>query len=150
MSKNLSLGREHGFGHEKSGNLFFQIARLVQEAPTPPRVLFLENVKHLVRHDGGNTFKVIMATLDDLGYNVTWQIIDASPWVPQKRERTFIIGLHRDVYGEQVFEFPAEEEYPQRPWPMLASVLEPGPVDDKYTLSPHLWELLAGLREEAP
>jgi DNA (cytosine-5)-methyltransferase 1 len=142
VSKNLSLRRQHGFGHEKSGNLFFQIARLIQEAPTPPRVLFLENVKHLVRHDKGNTFAVIKATLDDLGYNVSWSVIDASPWVPQKRERTFIIGLHRDAYGDQTFRFPSPEAYPARPWPMLASVLEPGPVDAKYTLSEHLWGYL--------
>jgi DNA (cytosine-5)-methyltransferase 1 len=62
--------------------------------------------------------------------------------VPQRRQRTFIIGLHRDVYGEQEFEFPAEDAYPAKPWPMLASVLEPGDVDDKYTLTPHLWEYL--------
>jgi DNA (cytosine-5)-methyltransferase 1 len=142
VSKNLSLGREHGFGHEKSGNLFFQIARLIQEAESPPRVLFLENVKHLTRHDGGNTFKVIKATLEDLGYAITSDVIDASPWVPQKRERTFIIGLRKDVYGEREFVFPPCEKYPKKPWPMLASVLERGPVDDKYTLSEHLWEYL--------
>jgi DNA (cytosine-5)-methyltransferase 1 len=142
VSKNLSLGREHGWNHAKSGNLFFQIARLIQDAPTPPRVLFLENVKHLMRHDKGNTYKVIKATLEDLGYTVSSTVIDASPWVPQRRQRTFIIGLHRDVYGEQQFEFPPDESYPPKPWPMLASVLEPGHVDDKYTLTPHLWEYL--------
>lgn len=141
VSKNLSLGREHGFGHEKSGNLFFQIARLIQDAPTPPRVLLLENVKHLVRHDGGNTFKVIVATLNDLGYNVTSTVIDASPWVPQKRERTFIVGLHADVYGEQAFEFPPDEDYPAKPWPMLGSILQSN-VSEKYTLSEHLWDYL--------
>ena len=142
VSKNLSLGREHGFGHEKSGNLFFQIARLIQEAHEPPHVVFLENVKHLVRHDGGNTFNVIKATLEDLGYNVTSDVIDASPWVPQRRERTFIVGLHRDVFGEQEFEFPHVEDYPAKPWPMLGSILECGPVDSKYTLSEHLWDYL--------
>lgn len=144
VSKNLSLGRDHGWKHAKSGNLFFQITRLIEEAPTPPRVLFLENVKHLVRHDGGNTFRVIKEALTDLGYNLSTTVIDSSPWVPQKRERTFIIGLHSDVYGEQAFEFPPDEDYPPKPWPMLASVLEPEPVDDKYTLSEHLWEYLQG------
>jgi DNA (cytosine-5)-methyltransferase 1 len=142
VSKNLSLGRQHGFGHQKSGNLFTQIARLIQEAPDPPRVVFLENVKHLMRHDRGNTFKVIKATLDDLGYNVTSDIIDASPWVPQKRERTFIVGLHRDAFGEQEFVFPPDEDYPAKPWPMLGSILHHGPVDPKYTLSEHLWNYL--------
>ncbi len=114
----------------------------IQDAYEPPRVVLLENVKHLVRHDGGNTFKVIKATLEDLGYNVTSAVIDASPWVPQKRERTFIVGLHRDVFGEQDFEFPHVEDYPAKPWPMLGSILESGPVDSKYTLSEHLWDYL--------
>jgi DNA (cytosine-5)-methyltransferase 1 len=142
VSKNVSLGREHGFEHAKSGNLFFQITRLIEMADSPPKVLFLENVKHLVRHDGGNTFRVIKESLTDLGYNLTTAVIDASPWVPQRRQRTFIIGLHRDVYGEQAFEFPPDHAYPPKPWPMLAAVLEPGPVDDKYTLSEHLWDYL--------
>lgn len=142
VSKNLSLGREHGWNHAKSGNLFFQITRLIEEAPAPPRLLFLENVKHLVRHDHGNTFRVIMETLTDLGYNLSTAVIDASPWVPQKRERTFIVGLHRDVYGERAFAFPPEEDYPARPWPMLGSILEPEPVPDRYTLTPHLWGYL--------
>ena len=140
VSKNLSLGREHGFGHEKSGNLFFQIVRLIQEAPDPPGILFLENVKHLVRHDGGNTFRVIHDTLTALGYNLATNVVDARPWVPQKRERTFIVGLHRDFYGAQQYVFPSE--LPPKPWPMMASVLEPGTVDDRYTLSPHLWDYL--------
>ena len=148
VSKNLSLGREHGFGHEKSGNLFFQIARLVQDAPIPPGVLFLENVKHLVRHDGGNTFKVIMATLDDLGYNVTWQVIDASPWVPQKRERTFIVGLHRDVYGEQEFEFPTRSSTRRG----RGQCWHPCSSPDRWTTSTPsrpTCGAIAGLREEA-
>jgi len=142
VSKNASLGREHGFAHEKSGNLFFQIARLIDEAENPPPLLFLENVKHLVRHDGGNTFRVVTETLNDLGYNMRSKVVDASPWVPQRRQRTFIIGMHRDVYGAQAYEFPPEEDYPSKPWPMLASVLEPGDVDAKYTLTPRLWEYL--------
>jgi DNA (cytosine-5)-methyltransferase 1 len=142
VSKNLSLGRLHGFGHEKSGNLFFEIVRLIDDAPTPPPVLFLENVKHLRRHDRGRTFAVIMATLEDRGYNVTSEILDAKPWVPQHRERTFIIGLHRDVYGEQCFRFPGPDRLPAHPWPTMDDVLERGPVDAKYTLTDHLWQYL--------
>ena len=142
VSKNLSLGREHGFDHEKSGNLFFQIVRLIDEAANPPSVLFLENVKHLRRHDQGRTFAVIMATLQDRGYNLSSQIIDAKPWVPQHRERTFIVGLHRDVYGEQHFEFPPDSALPPQPWPTLGKVLEKGPGDPKYVLSDQLWQYL--------
>ncbi len=142
VSKNLSLGRLHGFEHEKSGNLFWQIARLIEDAPTPPSILFLENVKHLRRHDHGNTFRVIMETLDELGYNASSEVIDAKPWVPQHRERTFIIALRREVYGERYFHFPSPADYPRQPWPTMDSVLERGPVDPKYTLTDHLWQYL--------
>ena len=148
VTKNASLGREHGFGHT-SGNLFFQITRLIEEAETPPSVLFLENVKHLVRHDGGRTFTVIRETLKDLGYNISSTVVDASPWVPQKRERTFIIGLHRDVFGAQAFEFPRfPQDFPQKPWPVLSSILESGEVDARYVLSQHLWDYLQGYAEK--
>jgi DNA (cytosine-5)-methyltransferase 1 len=140
VSKKLSLGRQHGFSDATSGNLFFEIVRLIDDAASPPRSLFLENVKHLVRHDGGRTFGVIRATLEDRGYNVAAKVIDARPWVPQHRERTFIIALHRDVYGETQFEFP--DVPPDAPHPKLGAVLEGEGVDSKYVLSPRLWEYL--------
>ncbi len=140
VSKKLSLGRQHGFEDKKSGNLFFEIMRLVDEAGTPPPMLFLENVKHLTRHDKGKTFRVIRDTIEDRGYNLAWKVIDAQPWVPQHRERTFMIALHRDVYGDRYFEFP--EQRPEGPRPVLDRLLETGPVDPKYTLSEHLWGYL--------
>lgn len=140
VSKKLSLGREHGFADKKSGNLFFEIVRLIDEAAAPPRVLFLENVKNLLSHDKGKTFRVIRDTLEDRGYNLRVKVVDAQPWVPQHRERTFIIGLHRDVYGEQFFEFPNER--PNKPWPTLDDILLRRGVDPKYTLTPHLWDYL--------
>ena len=142
VSKNLSLGRQHGFDHAKSGNLFNEIVRLIDDAPSPPPVLFLENVKHLRHHDKGRTFTVIMNTLKDRGYHATSKVIDAKPWVPQHRERTFIVGLHSSVYGEQEFAFPDEADYPPKPWPTMDRVLERGRVDPKYTLSDHLWQYL--------
>lgn len=140
VSKNLSLGREHGFGHEKSGNLFFQIVRLIESAEMRPPVLVLENVKHLVRHDGGNTFQVISTTLRALGYNLAVDVIDSRPWVPQRRQRTFIVCLHRDFYGTQYFQFPTRR--PSPPWPTLRAVLDEGEVDARYLLSAHLWTYL--------
>jgi DNA (cytosine-5)-methyltransferase 1 len=138
VSKKLSLGRLHGFADEKSGNLFFEITRLIQEAPEPPPVLFLENVKNLLSHDHGNTFQVISAALEDLDYNLSHRVIDAQIWVPQHRERTFIVGLHRDVFGEERFEFPDLPELPRR---TMGDILLVDP-DDKYILSQHLWDYL--------
>jgi DNA (cytosine-5)-methyltransferase 1 len=138
VSKKLSLGRLHGFDDEKSGNLFFHIARLIEEAPSPPPILFLENVKNLVNHDRGNTFRVIHAALTDLGYNLNHQVIDGRRWVPQHRERTYIVGLHRDWFGDERFEFPALPDLPPR---TLGEILQPLP-EDKYVLSQHLWDYL--------
>jgi DNA (cytosine-5)-methyltransferase 1 len=138
VSKKLSLGRLHGFDDEKSGNLFFEITRLIEEAPEPPPILFLENVKNLVSHDGGNTFRVIQAALIELGYNLNHRVIDAQVWVPQHRERTFIIGLHRDVFGEERFEFPDLPDLPRR---TMGEILE-AQHDAKYVLSQHLWDYL--------
>lgn len=139
VSKKLSLGRVHGFADEKSGNLFFEIVRLIEEAPVPPPVLFLENVKNLVSHDRGNTFRVIRDTLEDLGYHFRHQVIDAQPWVPQHRERTFMVCLHADVFGDEAFEFPISSA--ARPRPTVGEILEDEP-NPKYFLSQHLWEYL--------
>lgn len=141
VSKKLSLGRQHGFEDEKSGNLFFEITRLIDDAKAPPPVLFLENVKHLTRHDGGKTFRVIRDTLEDRGYNLSVDVIDALPFVPQHRERTFIIGLHQATFGDKRFEFPPDTALPPKPWPTLGKKLQ-RKVDPKYTLTPHLWKYL--------
>ncbi len=141
VSKKLSLGREHGFRDAKQGNLFFEIARLIDLKR--PAVLCLENVKNLVSHDQGRTFSVISATLDRLGYEVRHRIIDAKPWVPQHRERTFIIGFNRDYYGGRYFDFP---DLPIG-GPTLRSVLDCS-YDKKYQLSSHLWSYLQRYAEK--
>lgn len=137
VSKNLSLGREHGFEHAKSGNLFFEIERLIRDG-RPPKVVFLENVRNLLTHDSKRTFKEIQRRLDDLGYELNHRIIDAQRWVPQHRERIFIIGFHRDTFDGQRFEFP---ELPVATGPNLGTALQPE-YDPKYVLSQHLWDYL--------
>lgn len=141
VSKKLSLGRNHGFRDLTQGTLFFELARLLET--TRPPVLFFENVKNLTRHDGGRTFAVILKTLDELGYEVTHRVIDARRWVPQHRERTFIVGLRRDVYGGRRFEFPEEPVAS----PRLRQILDTS-VDPKYTLSAHLWQYLQDYAEK--
>ena len=99
VSKKVSLGRPHGFEDKTSGNLFFEIVRIA--AATRPPILFLENVKNLRSHDHGNTFAVILGELDRLGYEVANDVVDAASWVPQHRERTFMIGLRREIFGDR-------------------------------------------------
>lgn len=137
VSKRQSLGIAHGFKCVTQGNLFFQLATIIK-AKRPP-VLFLENVKNLQSHDQGRTWTVIRETLEDLNYWVFHQVIDASAWVPQHRERVYIVCFDRKEFPEKPpFEFPRRAEGTK---PKLADILEMTP-DAKYTLTEHLWDYL--------
>lgn len=94
-------GNRRGF-EDTRGTLFFEIARFA--SILKPRILFLENVKGLLNHDKGRTFETILETLDELGYNVEWQVLNSKDFgVPQNRERVFIIGHLRGECGRKVF-----------------------------------------------
>lgn len=83
-------GLQQGF-EDTRGTLFFDICRIIEAKH--PDVVFLENVKHLVHHDHGNTLSVILNTLEQLGYTVRWRVLNAADFgVPQNRERIIIIG----------------------------------------------------------
>lgn len=139
VSKKISLGRAHGFADVKQGNLFFALADVVRAKQ--PSILLLENVKNLRSHDRGNTWRVIHETLEKLGYEVHHQILDAAGWVPQHRERIFIVCFRRDVFGE-AFPDGVPFEYPTGPGGhRLKDILEKD-VDPKYTLSNKLWQYL--------
>lgn len=102
-------GLKRGF-EDTRGTLFFNIANLVKEkinSGYPPKVLFLENVKGLKSHDNGNTLKVILATLDELGYEYSYEVLNAKYFgVPQNRERLFIIAWYKDIIKVDTFKFP--------------------------------------------
>lgn len=94
-------GNRRGF-EDTRGTLFFEIARFA--SILKPRILFLENVKGLLNHDKGRTFETILQALDELGYNVEWQVLNSKDFgVPQNRERVFIIGHLRGEGGRKVF-----------------------------------------------
>jgi DNA (cytosine-5)-methyltransferase 1 len=142
VSKKNSLGREHGFKDATQGTLFFQVATII-EIKRPPCVL-LENVKNLLSHDKGRTWKVIHSTLEELGYSVFHEVIDAIRYVPQHRERVFIVAFDKRVFGEQPpFSFPKASGFEG---PKLGSILEENP-HPKYTLSDHLWNYLQNYAE---
>ncbi len=99
-------GYRQGFNDEKGrGNLFFELVRIIKEKM--PRVAFFENVKNLVGHDGGNTFRVICSELDNLGYHVVFQVMNACEFgdVPQNRERIYIVAF-RDSADYVNFKMP--------------------------------------------
>jgi DNA (cytosine-5)-methyltransferase 1 len=142
VSKKNSLGREHGFLDKTQGTLFFDIARILEAKR--PKAFLLENVRNLVSHDHGRTFETILKTLEDLEYGVSFRIIDAAHWVPQHRERIYMVGFDMHRFGSQArFDFP---ELPQNQDPELWTVLESNP-DPKYTLTEHLWKYLQAYKE---
>lgn len=138
VSKKNALGRPHGFQDEEQGNLFFAICDIAKAKR--PKIMVLENVKNLASHDKGKTIRVILESLDLLGYEVRSKIIDAQAWVPQHRERIFLVCFDRDTFTESEidrFEFPREP----RKGPVLSSILEESP-DLRYMLTEHLWQYL--------
>ena len=99
-------GKQKGF-EDTRGTLFFEIMRIITFHR--PKVIFLENVKNLVKHNGGETLAVILKNLDTAGYNVFHQVLNASDYgVPQARQRVYFVGFRKDL-GIDRFEFPKRE-----------------------------------------
>ena len=144
VSKKNSLGRKHGFKDQEQGNLFFEIMKIVNSHK--PKVVFLENVKNLTGHDKGRTWRVIQESLDRAGYEIKYSIIDASSWVPQRRNRVFIVAFSRKYFDKESikqFEFPQ----PAKCGPKLKSILHRKLPDKKYMLSNALWLYLQNYAE---
>ena len=101
-------GDRRGF-EDTRGTLFFEIARFA--SILRPRYIFLENVKGLLSHENGTTFETIISTMDGMGYDVEWQVLNSKDFgVPQNRERVFIIGHLRGTGGRKVFPIRGESE----------------------------------------
>lgn len=159
VSKRNSLGVPHGFACPTQGTMFGFIVDILERHE--PEVFLLENVKNLKSHDGGNTFRTICDTLNELGYNIDYTVIDAKALVPQHRERTFIAGFNRSAGDD--FGFAGLELPPIADGPRLSSILHtslreteadghytlgsPPRVNPKYTLSPRLWAYLRAYAE---
>lgn len=144
VSKKNSLGRPHGFLCDTQGTLFFDTARIIQHHR--PAAFLLENVKNLERHDKGKTFATIMHVLEnELKYKVQHRVISSAPWVPQKRERIFIVGFREETdFDFRAMPIPSAEDGPK-----LGSILDHHQdVDPKYTLTPRLWEYLQAYKEK--
>ena len=140
VSKKNSLGRATGFADQTQGTLFFDVARIIDAKR--PAAFLLENVKNLVSHDKGNTFRIIMDVLtEDLGYHVHWKVIDGKHWTPQHRERIYIVGFKDDIpFDWEDLEVPESGG-------VFADVREHD-VASKYTLSDNLWTYLQRYAEK--
>jgi DNA (cytosine-5)-methyltransferase 1 len=162
VSKKNALGRPTGFEDLIQGTLFFDVARIIKTKK--PKVFVLENVKNLKSHDKGNTFNVIIKTLtEQLGYHIDYKIIDGQSWVPQHRERIVIVGFRKlELFSLDNIVYPPKGEI------KLSHILhkingnEPyldhdqdkyfnhktNKVQDKYTLTDHLWDYLQRYAEK--
>ncbi len=159
VSKKNALNAPHGFACEAQGTLFFDLAQLI--GYHKPKAFLLENVKNLVNHDRGRTFRTILSILtNELGYHVSYRVLDAKVWVPQHRERIFIVGF-RDDNGFDLERMSLPEPVTR---PVLRDILHPedgtqdaephytggqaGKVGEQYTLSEHLWDYLKAYAEK--
>ncbi|WP_429960919.1 DNA cytosine methyltransferase [Enterococcus sp. AZ012] len=102
-----SAGKRRGFADTR-GTLFFEIARFAHILR--PSILFLENVKGLLNHNEGATFETILRTLDELGYDVAWQLLNSKDFVPQNRERVFVVGCFRGSGARKFLPLTGEEK----------------------------------------
>lgn len=117
--------------YTRSG-LFFELVRLLEEKDVP--VVFLENVKNLVSHDGGKTFRAVMDTLSNLGYRVKYQVMNAAEYgnIPQNRERIYIVGF-KDAKAYEYFDFPKPVVLTTK----LTDIIDfESQLDDKYYYTP--------------
>jgi len=158
VSKKNALGVPHGFECTTQGTLFFDVARIIAEKK--PKAFLLENVKNLISHDKGNTFKVIARTLrDELGYYISYKVLDAQHFVPQHRQRIIIVGFREETkFSWDSLVLPEKGKL------RMSSILHPqdgseqieepytindkGIVNTKYTLTPKLWKYLQAYAEK--
>lgn len=130
VSKLRSMGLPDGFADLTRGTLFFEIIRLAKDMQ--PKIILLENVRNLTKHNKGQTFEIILRALDEIGYTTHAHIINADKWVPQSRERVYLVAMRKDL--------KCYHPNPQM-WtlnqPKLENILEAN-VAPKYTLSDRL------------
>ncbi|OYD26042.1 DNA (cytosine-5-)-methyltransferase [Oceanimonas baumannii] len=148
VSKKNAMGRAHGFECKTQGTLFFDVARII--SAKQPAAFVLENVKNLKSHDKGKTFRVIMETLDELGYWVSDneemgsddpKVIDGKHWLPQHRERIVLVGFRKDLGVHNGFTLrDIRKMIPERK-PKLGELLDTD-YTPNYILTPKLWKYL--------
>lgn len=126
-----NIGKREGFSHETQGTLFFDVLRILREKM--PKMFLLENVKGLLTNDHGNTFKVIIESLEALKYSIFYKVLDAQNFgIPQRRERVVIVGFREDLNIED-FDIPEGDKSKRVP---IKNILEHNPIG--YSISKHL------------
>jgi DNA (cytosine-5)-methyltransferase 1 len=133
-----SMGRREGFMHATQGTLFYDVLRIAKARQ--PKAILLENVAGLTTHDGGNTLRTIVTSLEQIGYRIQWRVLDAAYFgVPQRRKRIYIVGFRADLFGAHFgFEWPQATSEPMG----LGGVLSEGVSG--YEISRHLQKSYIG------
>lgn len=142
ISKRNSLGIDTGFEDETSGTIFFDICRIIKAKR--PKAILMENVKNLKFHDGGRTWEIIEQSLKDLEYEVYAEIINGKGFVPQSRERIFIVCFDKRRYDDVSFDFDCITSNDKK---VLRDILDDD-VPAKYTLSDKRWMYLQNYKEQ--
>ncbi|WP_417446156.1 DNA (cytosine-5-)-methyltransferase [Kangiella sp.] len=158
VSKKNSLGRLHGFECNTQGTLFFDVERIIDAKR--PKAFLLENVKNLTSHDKGRTFEIIKRTLTEkLGYKIFCKVIDANGFVPQHRQRIFIVGFRDDVaFTWDDFNHPGKgsvlmkdilhtEDGTEQPEPPY-TYGKKATVEQNFIISTKLWEYLKAYKKK--
>lgn len=141
-----SAGKKRGF-NDTRGTLFFQIERILKEHKT--KYIILENVKHLLKHNNGETYKTIHAKLIELGYVLTEKPIVLSPnyfGVPQHRERIFILGVHKNYCNDDFLKINIPDKKQIKPT-NIYDILEKNVTDKKYSITPYEEKVLTAWDE---
>lgn len=126
-------GKRQGFSDDyygqSRGTLFAEVVRICEYHK--PKLIFCENVKGLVRHDGGKTLKVIVGAFEQIGYRVFWHVLNSKDFgVPQNRERVYLVCFRNDVAPDE-FEFPSSVGKKR----VIRDILQDAPIPSKYYLS---------------
>tara|TARA_R110000824_G_scaffold52615_6_gene145821 strand:+ start:3004 stop:3987 length:984 start_codon:yes stop_codon:yes gene_type:complete len=146
VSKKNSMGVPHGFADPTKGTLFFQVKEVLDAKR--PKAFFLENVKNLLSHDKGRTFAVMTKTLAKLNYEFNYQVVDGGKWLPQHRQRVFVVGYDKnqiDIKREDIIIPKGPPEGYVRP--QLRDIIASAPVNS-HTLGFATWIALQAHRQK--
>ena len=135
-------GGRQGF-NDTRGTLFFEVVRIAKVKK--PQILFLENVRGLLNHDGGKTFEVILNSMVELGYSPEWQLVNSKYYTPQNRERLYIIGHYGETSGRKILPLgKADEQYDETPMIKKVGKVHKGQSGEVYSTDGISTTILSG------
>lgn len=133
-----TLGKLKGFEDKERGTLFFVIKEILKKFDT--KVVVLENVKNIMTHDKGKTFKRILNELEEIGYKCFFNVLNSQDFgIPQRRNRMFLVGINKKFFNDALFEYPEKQELTQFTQDLLDEE-----VDEKYFLTKKLEKTILG------